>query len=124
MEPTSDVVTLEGRASPRTPAPRRKIPSKPKVLTRSTLDGRTSAARHFDLIVSRMTEELGGHLSTRQEHLVEAFAACCVNLDALNARMLVGEDIDQIVFNNAITMMMQLDQRIGGAAPKPGEART
>ena len=110
MEPTGDIVTLEGRASPlaRTsaPAPRRKIPSKPKVLTRNTLDGRTSAARHFDLIVSRMTEELGGHLSTRQEHLVEAFAACCVNLDALNARMLVGEDIDQIVFNNAITMMM------------------
>ena len=115
MEPTSDIVTLEGRASPlaRTPAPRRKIPSKPKVLARSTLDGRTSAARHFDLIVSRMTEELGGHLSTRQEHLVEAFAACCINLDALNARMLVGEDIDQIIFNNAIATMMQLDQRIG-----------
>lgn len=116
MEATSDIVALEGRASPLTP--RRK--SKLKVPTRHALDGRTSAAKNFDLIVARVTRELGGNLSTRQEHLVEAFAACCINLDALNVRLLVGENIDQLVFNNAITTMMQLDQRIG--APKPEEA--
>jgi hypothetical protein len=50
--------------------------TKPQLLTREQLDGRTNAAKVFDGLVSDIEGDLGGHdqLSTIERALVEAFA--------------------------------------------------
>jgi hypothetical protein len=50
--------------------------TKPQLLTREQLDGRTNAAKVFDRLVSDIEGDLGGHdqLSTIERALVEAFA--------------------------------------------------
>jgi hypothetical protein len=86
-----------------------------RLLTRQSLDGRTKARREFDAIASGIAADLGGddRLSTVQRHLVEAFAGCALTVNAINARLLLGEPVDISEAASAVSSMVRLAQRIG-----------
>ena len=86
-----------------------------RLLTRDNLDGRTKAAQKFDAIASGIAEDLGGEdrLSTVEKHLVEAFAGAAIAVGDLNARLLLGEEIDILEQSQAISTMVRVAQRIG-----------
>ena len=85
------------------------------LLTRSNLDGRTKARKQFDAIAEGIATDLGGEdrLSTVQKHLVEAFAGAAVHAHDLNARLLLGEDVDITAHASAISTMVRIASRIG-----------
>jgi YjbE family integral membrane protein len=62
--------------------------TRPQLLTRRELDGRTGAAKLFDPLVTGIEADLGGsdQLSTIERALVEAFAGAAVTLHNLNTR--------------------------------------
>ena len=88
---------------------------KTRLLTRDQIDGRTKARKQFDAISKGITSDLGGEdqLSTVQRHLVEAFAGVAVHMHDLNARLLLGEQIDIIEHSQAISTMVRIASRIG-----------
>ena len=90
-------------------------PGKTRLITRDHLDGRTRARRQFDAIASGIAQDLGGEgqLSTVQKHLVEAFAGAAINVNDLNARLLMGEKIDIVDHSQAISTMVRIAARIG-----------
>lgn len=92
-----------------------KYRGKTKLITREQLDRRTRAAQVFDAIASAIAVELGGEgeLSTVQKHLVEAFAGCAVHVGDINARLVLGEDVDVVEHSQAISTMVRVASRIG-----------
>src|SRR5262245_66655233 len=81
------------------PAPKKRGPhraTRPQLLTRDFIDGRTNAAKVFDRLVSNIETDLGGRdqLSAIELALVEAFAGAAVTLENLNTRLLLGEEIE------------------------------
>jgi hypothetical protein len=88
---------------------------KTRLLTRNALDGRTRARKAFDAIAEGIAQDLGGEdrLSTVQRHLVEAFAGAAVHVHDLNARLLLGEDVDITAHASAISTMVRIASRIG-----------
>jgi hypothetical protein len=88
---------------------------KVRLLTRSSLDGRTRARKQFDAIAEGIAVDLGGsgQLSTVQRHLVEAFAGCAIVLQAINARILLGEPVDIADQASAASVLVRLATRIG-----------
>jgi len=88
---------------------------KVRLLTRDALDGRTKARRQFDAIAEGIAADLGGEaqLSTVQRHLVEAFAGAAIHVNDINARLLMGEEIDIIAHSTAISVMVRVASRIG-----------
>ncbi len=86
-----------------------------KLLTRNSLDGRTKARKQFDAIATGIASDLGGEdrLSTVQRHLVEAFAGCALAVNAINARLLLGEPIDIVEQSQAVSTMVRIASRIG-----------
>jgi hypothetical protein len=88
---------------------------KTRLLTRANLDGRTKARKAFDSIADGIAQDLGGEdcLSTVQKHLVEAFAGAAVHVHDLNARLLLGEEIDIVAHASAISTMVRIASRIG-----------
>jgi hypothetical protein len=89
--------------------------TKHQPLTRASLDGRSNAARLFDRIVTDITADLGGkqQLSTVALALIEAFAGSCITLDALNARLLLGEQIDLSDHAQVVSAMVRVASRLG-----------
>jgi hypothetical protein len=69
----------------------------------------------FDAIASGIADDLGGNerLSTVQKHLVEAFAGVALAVNDLNARLLLGEEIDIVEQSQAVSTMVRVAQRIG-----------
>jgi hypothetical protein len=88
---------------------------KTRLLTRDQIDGRTKARKQFDSIAEGIAADLGGEhqLSTVQRHLVEAFAGAAVHMHDLNARLLLGEEVDIIAHSQAISTMVRIASRIG-----------
>jgi hypothetical protein len=88
---------------------------KDRLLTRDNLDGRTKAAQKFDAIAEGIAQDLGGEeqLSTVQKHLVEAFAGAAIHVSDMNARLLLGQEVDILAHSNAISTMVRVAQRIG-----------
>lgn len=88
-----------------------------KLLTRSSLDGRSSARRQFDAIVNNIIADLGGqdNLSTVQVALVEAFAGAALTVQHNNARLLLGNAVDLMEHSAAISTLCRLASRIGTA---------
>ena len=86
-----------------------------RLIDRSQLDRRCKAALKFDAIASGIAEDLGGddRLSTVQKHLVEAFAGVALAVNDLNARLLLGEEIDLLEQSQAVSTMVRVAQRIG-----------
>jgi hypothetical protein len=86
-----------------------------RLLTRQSLDGRTKARKQFDAIAEGIAEDLGGsaRLSTVQRHLVEAFAGCAIILQAINARILLGEAVDVADQSSAASTLVRIAMRLG-----------
>jgi hypothetical protein len=88
---------------------------KARILTRASIDGRTRARKQFDAIAEGIAQDLGGQaqLSTVQRHLVEAFAGAAIHVHDLNARLLLGEEVDIMDHSQAISTMVRIASRIG-----------
>jgi len=88
---------------------------KTRLLTRGNLDKRTRAHRQFDAIAEGIAQDLGGggHFSTVRRHLIEVFAGIAVHVHDLNARLLLGQEIDITVHASAVSTMVRVASRIG-----------
>lgn len=88
---------------------------KVRLLTRKHLDGRTKARRQFDAIVNAIASDLGGanRLSTVQSHLIEGFAGAAVIVHDLNAKMLLGKQVDLLQYGSAVSTLVRLASRVG-----------
>jgi len=89
--------------------------SRPQLLTRDQLDGRTSAAKVFDRLVTAIEADLGGadQLSAIERNLVQAFAGATVTLHHLNARLMAGEEINLAQHAQAVSAMVRVASRLG-----------
>ena len=94
---------------------KRGRPTKPQLLTRDQLDGRTSAAKLLDRLVTAIEVDLGGseQLSTIERQLVEAFAGACVTMQHLNTKLALGERIDLAEHAQAVSAMVRVASRLG-----------
>ena len=104
------------RTSPEKPARRKPHrATRPQLLTRDQLDGRTNAAKVFDRLVVDIEADLGGReqLSTIERALVEAFAGACVTLHHLNTKLALGEEIDLGQHAQAVSAMVRIASRLG-----------
>src|SRR5262245_61985535 len=83
---------------------------KVRLLTRQALDGRTKARKQFDAIARGVAADLGGQeqLSTVQKHLLEAFAGAAVHMHDLNARLLLGCEVDLTEHSQVISTLVRL----------------
>ena len=97
------------------PSRRRHRASRPQLLTRDQLDGRTSAAKVFDRLVTAIEADLGGadQLSAIERNLVQAFAGAAVTLHHLNARLMAGEEINLAQHAQAVSAMVRVASRLG-----------
>ena len=88
---------------------------KTRLIDRSALDGRTSAAKKFDLVVRGAQADLGGRdqLTTIELALIHAFAGAAVHLESLNARLLLGGPIDLTEHAQAISSLVRIAARLG-----------
>jgi hypothetical protein len=84
------------------------------LLTRQSLDGRTRARKQFDAIASAVATDMGGadQLSTIQQHLVEAFAGIAVHQHDLNARLLLGQEVDLSKHAQACSSLVRIASRL------------
>ena len=89
--------------------------TKPQLLTRATLDGRTNAARYFDDLASNIEADLGGRaaLSTIELALIEGFCGAAVTLQNLNTRLALGQDIDLSQHAQCVSAMVRVASRLG-----------
>jgi hypothetical protein len=96
-------------------APKYRSTGKLNLISRANLDGRTREAEQFDAIATAIAQDLGGsdQLSTVERHLVEAFAGAALSVNDINARLLLGEEIDILKQAQAISTMVRVAQRIG-----------
>jgi len=117
METHPDTARLPSACSPESLAKRRRQhkATRPQLLTRAQLDGRTSAAKAFDKLVSDIEADLGGRdqLSTIQLALIEAFAGAAVTLQHLNTRLALGEEIDLGQYAQTVSAMVRVASRLG-----------
>src|SRR5215831_10590994 len=88
--------------------------TRPQLLTRDQLDGRTNAAKVFDRLVIDIEGDLGGRdqLSTIERALVEAFAGAAVTLQHLNTKLALGEEIDLAQHAQAVGTMVRVASRL------------
>jgi hypothetical protein len=89
--------------------------SRPQLLIRSQLDGRTNSAKRFDRLVNDIEIDLGGRdqLSTIELALIEGFAGAYVALENLNTRLALGEKIDLSEHAQAISAMVRVSNKLG-----------
>ncbi len=86
-----------------------------RLLSRDKLDRRTLASKKFDAIAAGIAEDLGGEsrLSVVQKHLVEAFAGAALHVNDLNAKLLLGQDVDIVEHSQVISTLVRIASRIG-----------
>jgi hypothetical protein len=89
--------------------------TRPQLLNRATLDGRTNAAKVFDRLVAEIEADLAGRdrLSAIERQLVEAFAGAAVTLHHLNTKLALGEDIDISQHAQCVGAMVRVASRLG-----------
>ena len=117
METNPDTARLLSACSPESLAKRRRQhkATRPQLLTRAQLDGRTSAAKAFDKLVADIKADLGGRdqLSTIELVLIEAFAGAAVTLQHLNTRLALGQEIDLAQYAQTVSAMVRVASRLG-----------
>jgi hypothetical protein len=117
METNPDSARLPSACSPESLAKRRRQhqATRPQLLTRAQLDGRTSAAKAFDKMVADIEADLGGRdqLSTIERALIEAFAGAAVILHHLNTQFALGQQIDLSQHAQAVSAMVRVASRLG-----------
>jgi hypothetical protein len=118
VEMASDTFELpsacRSEGQPKKPV-RSKKATKPQLLTRAVLDGRTNAAKLFDQLVANIQNDLGGRseLSAIELTLVEAYAGAAITLENLNTRLLLGEQINLSEHAQAVSAMVRVASRLG-----------
>jgi hypothetical protein len=105
-------------SSPDTPFKRRKRAdrrrqTKPQLLTRAELDGRTNAAKAFDRLYSAISSDLGGDLTAVERSLVEGFAGATVVLQSLNTKLALGQQIDLSEYGVVCSSLVRISAKIG-----------
>jgi hypothetical protein len=107
-------------AAPRRAGGRHKLghtgrATKPQLLTRDQLDGRTNAAKVFDRLVADIEGDLGGReqLTTIERALVEGFAGAALSLYHLNTQLALGQNIDLSQHAQAVSAMVRVASRLG-----------
>jgi hypothetical protein len=97
------------------PIPAANGRGKLRLLTRSDLDGRTRARKHFDIIARGIAADLGGadNLSTVQKLLIEAVAGTALTLNDINARALAGQPIDLPAYAQCVSTLVRVASRLG-----------
>ena len=111
----------QGRCRVLSEHPRKKVRRHARLLTRVELDGRTRARKLFDRIASGIAADLGGRdrLTTIEVALVEAFAGAALHLYNLNARLMLGDEIDLSEHAHAVSSLVRVASRIGtGRRPR------
>ena len=117
--PASPAEHLEkARGCPGDAKPVRRRPhraTRPHLLTRDQLDGRTNAAKMFDHLVANIESDLGGRaqLSTIQRALIEGFVGAAVILHHLNTQLALGQDVDLAQHAQAVSAMVRVASRLG-----------
>jgi hypothetical protein len=94
----------------------------PQLLVRAELDGRTLAAKTFDKLVADIISDLGGEdaCTTLEVNLVQAYAGASLQVETLNCRQLIGEQIDLTAYCQAASTMTRIASRLGlRRRPKP-----
>jgi hypothetical protein len=89
--------------------------SRPQLLLRSELDGRTGAAKYFDRLVTAIETDLAGadQLSAIEKVLVEAYAGAAVSLQHMNAKLALGEEIDISEHSSCVGALVRVASRLG-----------
>jgi hypothetical protein len=88
--------------------------TRPQLLTRATLDGRTNAARFFDRLVADIESDLcRDQLSAIERQLIEAFAGAAVSLHHLNTQLALGQTIDIGQHAQCVSAMVRVATRLG-----------
>ena len=89
--------------------------TRPQLLVRSQLDGRTNAAKLFDRLVADIENDLGGQsaLSTIERALIEGFAGAALTLHHLNTKLALGQAIDLSQHAQAVSAMVRVASRLG-----------
>jgi hypothetical protein len=100
-----------------TPAkPRRsRLRTRPQLLTRAELDGRTNAAKAFSRLVGEIESDLGGRdqLSAIELTLIEGYAGAAVALQDMNARRALGQPVDMAEHSQVASTMVRIASRLG-----------
>jgi hypothetical protein len=116
LENTTRLPTACLSETPAKPTRRRsKRATRPQLLSRKQLDGRTNAAKEFDRLCAAIEVDLGGHdqLSAIEVALVEAFAGAAVTLQHLNAQLALGQPIDLSQHAQCVGAMVRVAARLG-----------
>jgi hypothetical protein len=94
---------------------RAKRATKPQLLTRDQLDGRTNAAKVFDKLVADIEADLAGHdqLTAIERALVEGFAGSYVSLCHLNAQLALGQPVDLSQHSSVVGALCRVASRLG-----------
>jgi hypothetical protein len=88
--------------------------TRPQLLLRSELDGRTNAARYFDRLVTAIETDLAGpDLSAIEKVLVEAFAGAAVTLQHLNSQLALGQSINISEHSSCVGALVRVASRLG-----------
>jgi hypothetical protein len=114
MKTHPEAARLPPACSPEGLAKRRQHKAtRPQLLTRAQLDGRTSAAKAFDQLVTDIEADLGGRdqLSTIERALIEAFAGAA--LHHLNTQLALGQQIDLSQYAQVVSAMVRVASRLG-----------
>ncbi len=84
------------------------------LLTREQIDGRTASARQFDAIVRAIAVDLGGadQMTEIQKHLVAAFAGAALHVQDLNAKLMLGQEIDISEHAQAVGTLTRIARRL------------
>jgi hypothetical protein len=97
------------------PVRRRHRAVKPQLLTRGTLDKRSSAFKLFNRLAADIEADLGGRdqLSTIELTLIEAYVGATVTLQHLNTQLALGQPIDLGQHAQAVSAMVRVASRLG-----------
>jgi hypothetical protein len=108
-------IALDCRSGAGAKKQRRHRPTRPQLLTREQLDGRTGAAKFFAQLADQISADLGGRdqLSAIELALVEAFCSSAIVASNLNTRLLLGEPIDLGQHAQAVSAMVRVASRLG-----------
>jgi hypothetical protein len=89
--------------------------TQPQLLSRQDLDRRRNAVQAFDRLVRDITGDLAGdtEISAIERHLIEAFAGASITLDNLNAKVLLGQEINLAEYAQTVSAMVRVASRLG-----------
>jgi hypothetical protein len=97
--------------------PRASRACKVHLLSREVLDARTKAHRQFDAIAKGIAHDLSAddpeQLTVVEKFLVEAFCGVVMHINDLNAKLLLGQEVDILQHSQVVSMMVRIASRIG-----------